>query len=78
MTRTVLIAGSSRGIGAAAARREAANGSRVILHGRSDSPALKELSVELARPRTTATARMPTRSRNWSTPHWRPMAVSTP
>lgn len=50
MTRTVLIAGSSRGIGAAAARREAANGSRVILHGRSDSPALKELSVELGAP----------------------------
>ena len=35
MTRTVLIAGSSRGIGAAAARHEAARGSRVILHGRS-------------------------------------------
>ncbi|MDF2823053.1 MAG: 3-oxoacyl-ACP reductase [Mycobacterium sp.] len=50
MTRTVLIAGSSRGIGAAAARREAAAGSRVILHGRSDSPALKELSVELDAP----------------------------
>jgi len=50
MTRTVLIAGSSRGIGAAAARREAANGSRVILHGRSDSPALKQLSVELGAP----------------------------
>ncbi|WP_239706708.1 SDR family NAD(P)-dependent oxidoreductase [Mycolicibacterium smegmatis] len=46
----MLIAGSSRGIGAAAARREAANGSRVILHGRSDSPALKQLSVELGAP----------------------------
>jgi 3-oxoacyl-[acyl-carrier protein] reductase len=50
MTRTVLIAGSSRGIGAAAARREASGGSRVILHGRSDSTALKELSVELDAP----------------------------
>lgn len=50
MTRTVLIAGSSRGIGAAAARQEAARGSRVILHGRSDSPALKELSAELDAP----------------------------
>jgi 3-oxoacyl-[acyl-carrier protein] reductase len=50
MTRTVLIAGSSRGIGAAAARREAAAGSRVILHGRSESPALKELAAELDAP----------------------------
>jgi 3-oxoacyl-[acyl-carrier protein] reductase len=50
MTRTVLIAGSSRGIGAAAARHEAARGSRVILHGRSDSVALKELSGELDAP----------------------------
>ncbi|BBY86603.1 SDR family NAD(P)-dependent oxidoreductase [Mycolicibacterium tokaiense] len=50
MTRTVLIAGSSRGIGAAAARHEAARGSRVILHGRSDSVALKEFSGELDAP----------------------------
>ncbi|CAN5621488.1 SDR family oxidoreductase [soil metagenome] len=50
MTRTVLIAGSSRGIGAAAARLEKAAGSTVILHGRGDSPALKELSVELDAP----------------------------
>ena len=50
MTRTVLIAGSSRGIGAAAARLEAARGSRVILHGRSDSVALKELAAELDAP----------------------------
>lgn len=50
MTRTVLIAGSSRGIGAAAARQEAAQGSRVLLHGRSDSAALKELSIELDAP----------------------------
>ncbi|OKH80643.1 3-oxoacyl-ACP reductase [Mycobacterium sp. SWH-M3] len=50
MTRTVLIAGSSRGIGAAAARMESRSGSRVILHGRSDSPALKELAAELDAP----------------------------
>lgn len=50
MTRTVLIAGSSRGIGAAAARLESAAGSRVILHGRSDSAALKELAAELDAP----------------------------
>ncbi|MBI5337233.1 MAG: SDR family oxidoreductase [Mycolicibacterium rufum] len=50
MTRTALIAGSSRGIGAAAARIEAQRGARVILHGRSDSPALKELAHELDAP----------------------------
>lgn len=50
MTRTVLIAGSSRGIGASAARQEAAAGSRVVLHGRSESAALKELAVELDAP----------------------------
>lgn len=50
MTRIVLIAGSSRGIGAAAARREARAGARVILHGRSESPQLKELAAELDAP----------------------------
>jgi 3-oxoacyl-[acyl-carrier protein] reductase len=50
MTRTVLIAGSSRGIGAAAARQEAAAGSRVVLHGRSNSTALKQISEELDAP----------------------------
>lgn len=50
MARTVLIAGSSRGIGAAAAKIEAKAGSRVILHGRSDSPALSELAAELDAP----------------------------
>ncbi len=50
MTRTVLIAGSSRGIGAAAAKIEAKTGSRVILHGRSDSPALRDLAAELDAP----------------------------
>jgi 3-oxoacyl-[acyl-carrier protein] reductase len=50
MARTVLIAGSSRGIGAAAARLEAQRGATVILHGRSESPALKELAQELDSP----------------------------
>jgi 3-oxoacyl-[acyl-carrier protein] reductase len=50
MSRTVLIAGSSRGIGAAAARLEAAAGSRVILHGRTDSEALQKLAAELDAP----------------------------
>lgn len=50
MTRTVLIAGSSRGIGAAAARLEAKAGAKVILHGRSESSALKDLATELGAP----------------------------
>jgi 3-oxoacyl-[acyl-carrier protein] reductase len=50
MTRTVFIAGSSRGIGAAVARREVKAGNRVLLHGRSASPALKELAIELDAP----------------------------
>jgi 3-oxoacyl-[acyl-carrier protein] reductase len=50
MTRTVLIAGSSRGIGAAAARLEAAAGSQVILHGRTESEGLKKLSDDLGAP----------------------------
>ncbi|GAF43181.1 SDR family NAD(P)-dependent oxidoreductase [Rhodococcus wratislaviensis] len=47
MTRTVLIAGSSRGIGEAAARLEATAGSRVILHGRTETEKLKQLAAEL-------------------------------
>jgi 3-oxoacyl-[acyl-carrier protein] reductase len=50
MSRTVLIAGSSRGIGAAAARLEAAAGSEVILHGRTESEGLKKLSADLGAP----------------------------
>jgi 3-oxoacyl-[acyl-carrier protein] reductase len=50
MPRTVLIAGSSRGIGAAAARLEAAAGSQVILHGRTESDGLKKLSADLDSP----------------------------
>lgn len=50
MTRTVLIAGSSRGIGAATARLEAARGSQVLLHGRSHSDHLDKLAAELGAP----------------------------
>jgi 3-oxoacyl-[acyl-carrier protein] reductase len=50
MSKTVLIAGSSRGIGAAAARLEAAAGSQVILHGRTESEGLKKLSADLGAP----------------------------
>jgi NAD(P)-dependent dehydrogenase (short-subunit alcohol dehydrogenase family) len=47
---TVLIAGSSRGIGAATARLAAAVGARVLLHGRTMSPALVALGEELGAP----------------------------
>lgn len=47
---TVLIAGSSRGIGAAAARLAAQAGAQVLLHGRSTSPALEALGAELNAP----------------------------
>lgn len=47
---TVLIAGSSRGIGAAAARIATAAGARVLLHGRTASPALTALGEELEAP----------------------------
>lgn len=45
--RTVLVAGSSRGIGAATARMAAAAGARVIVHGRSPSDGLEALAEEL-------------------------------
>ena len=44
---TLLITGSSRGIGAATARLAASRGAKVILHGRSESKQLSELSREL-------------------------------
>jgi 3-oxoacyl-[acyl-carrier protein] reductase len=46
----MLIAGSSRGIGAALARIAVAHGWDVILHGRSDSTALRALQQELGAP----------------------------
>lgn len=45
--RTILIAGSSRGIGAAAARKAASQGAQVVLHGSRASQALLDLATEL-------------------------------
>lgn len=48
--RTMLITGSSRGIGAATARLANKYGADVILHGQTESGHLKELSTELEAP----------------------------
>lgn len=45
--RTILVAGSSRGIGASTARLAAELGGRVVVHGRSDSDALRAVAGEL-------------------------------
>ena len=45
--KTILITGSSRGIGAATARLAKKYGAKVILHGRSESVELKKLVKEL-------------------------------
>lgn len=45
--KTILITGSSRGIGAAIARQAHAKGYIVILHGRTNSPSLQKLHAEL-------------------------------
>lgn len=45
--RTVLVAGSSRGIGAATARLVSELGGDVIVHGRSDSDSLKAIAADL-------------------------------
>jgi 3-oxoacyl-[acyl-carrier protein] reductase len=45
--KRVLITGSSRGIGAAAARLAQRYGAEVVVHGRSESPALAALAAEL-------------------------------
>lgn len=43
----LLVAGSSRGIGAATARRAAAAGTEVVVHGRTDGPRLRAIAAEL-------------------------------
>jgi 3-oxoacyl-[acyl-carrier protein] reductase len=48
--KRVLITGSSRGIGAAAARLAQRYGAAVVLHGRTESPALMTLAAELGCP----------------------------
>ncbi|MBI5469863.1 glucose 1-dehydrogenase [Candidatus Kaiserbacteria bacterium] len=45
--KTILITGSSRGIGAATARLAVAYGGNVILHGKDDSAELRSLAKEL-------------------------------
>lgn len=45
--KTILITGSSRGIGAATARLAVGYGAKVILHGRSESEELKDLANKL-------------------------------
>lgn len=47
MTKTILITGSSRGIGASIARSAKASGYRVFLHGKEQSAVLKDLSEKL-------------------------------
>lgn len=48
--KTILITGSSRGIGAATARLAKKYGARVILHGKTESIELKKISRELKSP----------------------------
>jgi 3-oxoacyl-[acyl-carrier protein] reductase len=51
--RTILIAGSSRGIGSATARKAITKGAHVILHGATQSPTLMELAAQLKAPYIT-------------------------
>ena len=46
--KTILITGSSSGIGAATAKLAKEYGATVILHGKTESDALKALAKELA------------------------------
>jgi 3-oxoacyl-[acyl-carrier protein] reductase len=54
--RTVLVTGSSRGIGAATARAIAQRGAKVILHGRSESAGLLAMAKEIDAPWITCDA----------------------
>jgi 3-oxoacyl-[acyl-carrier protein] reductase len=45
--KTILITGSSKGIGAATARLAKSYGANVIVHGRTDSPELNQITEEL-------------------------------
>lgn len=45
--KTILITGSSRGIGAATAKVASSQGAKVILHGKTESDHIKELAKEL-------------------------------
>ena len=47
INKTILITGSARGIGAEVAKLSKNNGYKVILHGRTDSERLKNISKEL-------------------------------
>ena len=48
--RTILITGSSRGIGAATARMAKEYGAHVILHGKTDSEELRKMAKEIGAP----------------------------
>ncbi|HSX05042.1 MAG TPA: SDR family oxidoreductase [Candidatus Saccharimonadales bacterium] len=48
MTKTILVTGSSRGIGKAVAALALAKGYRVIIHGKTDSEALRQTHTELS------------------------------
>ena len=52
--KTMLITGSSRGIGAATARKVIEYGGRAILHGKTESDELKDLAAELHVPYVVA------------------------